>query len=284
MGSSPATVAKGRPGSCSAAAPAMQTLAGFSEDHMACCGQTFEDLWPGLGRGQGIPVAILGPICVPCFVIGRWAVLAPPAATAFYSVLLQMRSMFPKLRRAIRNYVPTSERCSTKLWLLLVLPLVFLQLCALAGSGKGQPSLMWAARALALVPWCTHEPMHTRGTLSSKLCVSGEADSGSTGCFLLGARSLNSLLSCLSALQETKVPVPCGCPALPVCLSARGQLQVWLSIAGIPTTCWPPGCPVGELSQKGPFGAEVERRQTVLKNHPYYPKRNISVEGFPLQL
>lgn len=61
-------------------------------------------------------------------------------------VLLQMSSMFPKLRRAIRNYVPTSERCSTKLWLPLVLPLVFLKLYALAGGGKGQPSLMCEAR------------------------------------------------------------------------------------------------------------------------------------------
>lgn len=78
MGSSPATVAKGRPGSCTPATPALQTLAGFSEDHPAYCGQAFEGLWQGLGREQGIPVAILGPICVPCFVIGRWAVLAPP--------------------------------------------------------------------------------------------------------------------------------------------------------------------------------------------------------------
>ena len=215
--------------------------------------------------------------------------LATPTTTASQSVsFLQMRSVFPKLRRAIRNYVPTSERCSTKLWLPLVLPLVFLQLCALAGGGEERPSPMCEARNGWPGHWLrlhgAHMSPHTHAELlSAKLCVSGEANGRSTGCSLLGAHSLNSLLPCLSALWETKVPVPCGCPALPVCLSAGGQLQVWLSIAGIPTTCWPPGCPVGELSQKGPFGAEVEGRQTFLKNHPYHPQRNISVEGFPLQ-
>lgn len=72
-----------------------------------------------------------------------------------------------------------------------------------------------------------------------------------------GTHSYNSLSPCLSVLQETKVPVPHGCPALPIYLSARGQLQVQPSIWG---------------------GKEAYCPQKL--SSP--PKRNISVEGFPL--
>lgn len=70
------------------------------------------------------------------------------------------------LRGAITNYVPTSEGPSAKLWPLLTLPLLFLQLSALAEGGKGQLSLMCEARNGQTGHWprhnCAHAHRHTQ--------------------------------------------------------------------------------------------------------------------------
>lgn len=106
------------------------------------------------------------------------------------------------------------------------------------------------------------------------------AEAGSMGCSLLGTIPITPclLVSLSVSSAGNQGPHPLWHPTLSICQSPRGQLQVQLSLTGIPATHWPLGHPVGELPQKGSFGAEMEGRQSVLKNHPQHPKKEISLQ------
>ncbi|KAF3813668.1 hypothetical protein GH733_018821 [Mirounga leonina] len=229
----------------------MQTLAGSSQGHprLSWVGRRGPAArtarWPGLS---------LGPVWVPpaahCSVIGRRADLGPPLPPPRLCPLCgregdslsgeeQLETWRASLRgRGTEPSLPPAPAPP-----------------APGGTGQGEGHRSFTGKVRGA---CTgHPPRLARRSVQG--CVPWSGCSS-----LLGTCSLNSLPPRLSARQEIEVPAPRGrppcLPGLPGASPRRGPSTRHQE----PPFRRPLGRPVGAVSHRGPFGAQVGGRRTVL--------------------